>query len=72
VPYAAYIADQVAAPVADADLQQPVKSHNQLLRHGMLSWVTGGVYLGYQRNDLELHWTDLTYEHERHGRLCAE
>jgi hypothetical protein len=24
--------------------------HNQLLRHGMLNWVTRGVYLGYQRN----------------------
>ena len=33
--------------------------HNQLLRHGMLSWVTRGVYLGYQRNYLELQVDDL-------------
>ncbi|HWT25497.1 MAG TPA: hypothetical protein VN213_18480, partial [Solirubrobacteraceae bacterium] len=33
--------------------------HNQLLRHGMLGWVTRGVYLGYQRNYLELHVDDL-------------
>jgi len=33
--------------------------HNQLLRHGMLSWVLRGMYLGYQRNYLELHVDDL-------------
>ena len=35
------------------------QSHNQLLRHGMLNWVTRGVYLGYQRNYLELHVDDV-------------
>ena len=33
--------------------------HNQLLRHGMLSWVLRGMYLGYQRNYLELQVDDL-------------
>ena len=31
----------------------------QLLRHGMLNWVTRGVFLGYQRNYLELQVDDL-------------
>ena len=35
------------------------QNHNQLLRHGMLDWVTRGVYLGYQRNYLELQVDDL-------------
>jgi hypothetical protein len=35
------------------------QSHAQLLRHGMLSWVTRGVFLGYQRNYLELQVDDL-------------
>jgi hypothetical protein len=35
------------------------QSHNQLLRHGMLNWVTRGVFLGYQRNYLALHVDDL-------------
>ena len=35
------------------------QSHNQLLRHGMLSWVTRGVFLGYQRNYLEVQVDDL-------------
>ena len=35
------------------------QSHNQLLRHGMLNWVTRGVFLGYQRNYLELQVDDL-------------
>ena len=35
------------------------QNHNQLLRHGMLGWVTRGVYLGYQRNYLELQVDDL-------------
>ena len=35
------------------------QNHNQLLRHGMLAWVTRGVYLGYQRNYLELQVDDL-------------
>ena len=35
------------------------QSHNQLLRHGLLNWVTRGVYLGHQRNYLELHVDDV-------------
>ncbi len=35
------------------------QSHNQLLRHGMLTWVTRGVFLGYQRNYLEMQVDDL-------------
>ena len=35
------------------------QSHNQLLRHGMLNWVTRGVFLGYQRNYLEVQVDDL-------------
>lgn len=34
------------------------QQQSQLLRHGMLSWVTRGVYLGYQRNYLELQVDD--------------
>ncbi len=35
------------------------QSQNQLLRHGMLNWVTRGVFLGYQRNYLELDVDDV-------------
>jgi hypothetical protein len=35
------------------------QNHNQLLRHGMLNWVTRGVFLGYQRNYLEFEVDDL-------------
>jgi hypothetical protein len=35
------------------------QSHNQALRHGMLSWVTRGVFLGYQRSYLELDVDDV-------------
>jgi len=35
------------------------QSQSQLLRHGMLNWVTRGVFLGYQRNYLELQVDDL-------------
>ena len=35
------------------------QNHNQLLRHGMLNWVTRGVFLGYQRNYLEVQVDDL-------------
>ncbi|WCB95093.1 hypothetical protein DSM104299_03835 [Baekduia alba] len=35
------------------------QSHVQLLRHGMLNWVTRGVFLGIQRNYLELQVDDL-------------
>jgi hypothetical protein len=33
--------------------------HAELLRHGMLSWVTRGVYLGYQRNYYEMQVDDV-------------
>jgi hypothetical protein len=39
--------------------------HNQLLSHGMLNWVTQGVYLGYQRNYLELQVDDVFLGDER-------
>jgi hypothetical protein len=35
------------------------QSHNQALRHGMLSWVTRGVFLGYQRAYLGLDVDDV-------------
>jgi hypothetical protein len=35
------------------------QSHAQLLRHGMLNWVTRGVFLGFQRNYLEVQVDDL-------------
>ena len=38
---------------------QPVPEHHQLLRDGMLSWVTRGMYLGYQRNYLGLDVDDI-------------
>ena len=36
----------------------PSETQNQLLRHGMISWVTRGVYLGTQRNYLALQVDD--------------
>ncbi len=39
--------------------------HAQLLRHGLLSWVTKGVYLGYQRNYLELQIDDVFLQTRR-------
>lgn len=35
------------------------QNHNQLLRHGMLNWVTRGVFLGSERYYLELQIDDL-------------
>ena len=35
------------------------QTHNQALRHGMLTWVTRGVFLGYQRNYLGLDVDDI-------------
>ena len=35
------------------------QSQAELLRHGELNWVTRGVFLGYQRNYLELQVDDL-------------
>ena len=43
------------------------QNHNQLLRHGMLNWVTRGVFLGYQRSYLELHVDDLFLGRRRLG-----
>jgi hypothetical protein len=39
--------------------------HNNLLRHGMLSWVTRGTYLGYQRNYFETHIDDVFLPDDR-------
>ena len=47
--------EEMVMTVASNELQ----SHNQLLRHGMLNWVTRGVFLGYQRNYLELQIDDV-------------
>jgi hypothetical protein len=35
------------------------QSHNQALRHGMLNWVTRGVFLGFQRSYLGLDVDDV-------------
>ena len=35
------------------------QSHHQLLRDGMLDWVTRGVFLGYPRNYLGLDVDDV-------------
>src|SRR3954470_9912566 len=35
------------------------QSHDQLLRHGMLNWVTRGVFLDYQRSYLSLDVDDV-------------
>jgi hypothetical protein len=39
--------------------------HNNLLRHGMLSWATRGTYLGYQRNYFETHVDDVFLPDDR-------
>jgi hypothetical protein len=39
--------------------------HHLLLRHGMLSWVTRGVYLGYSRSYLAIHVDDIFLSTER-------
>jgi hypothetical protein len=39
--------------------------HNQLLRHGMLNWVTRGAYLGLQRQYLELQVDDIFLPDDR-------
>jgi hypothetical protein len=38
---------------------------NQLLRHGMLTWVTRGVYLGTERNYLTMHVDDVFLSSDR-------
>jgi hypothetical protein len=35
------------------------QTQTQLLRHGLLRWVTGGVYLGHQRNYFQMHIDDV-------------
>ncbi len=40
-------------------------THNQLLRHGMLNWVTRGVYLGTQRNYFETQVDDIFLPDDR-------
>jgi hypothetical protein len=37
----------------------PYQLHNMLLRHGMLSWVTRGVYLGTERNYMTVNVDDI-------------
>jgi hypothetical protein len=39
--------------------------HSQLLRHGMLSWVTRGVYIGAERNYLSYHVDDIFLSSDR-------
>jgi hypothetical protein len=39
--------------------------HNQLLRHGMLTWVTRGTYLGTERNYLAYHVDDICLSSDR-------
>jgi hypothetical protein len=39
--------------------------HNELLRHGMLSWVTRGTYLGYQRNYFKTQIDDIFLPDDR-------
>ena len=43
----------------------PWMIHTQLLRHGMLSWATRGVYLGQARDYLELQIDDVFLEDDR-------
>jgi hypothetical protein len=39
--------------------------HSQLLRHGMLSWLTKGTYLGTERNYLAYHVDDICLSSDR-------
>jgi hypothetical protein len=43
----------------------PWMIHSQLLRHGMISWATRGVYLGYARDYLALQVDDVFVENAR-------
>jgi heparan sulfate-N-deacetylase len=43
----------------------PWMIHMQLLRHGMLSWATRGVYLGHARDYVELQIDDIFLEDDR-------
>ena len=40
-------------------------SHFQLMRHGLLSWLTRGTYLGYQRNYMTWHVDDVFLPDDR-------
>ena len=42
------------------------QSHALLLGHGMLSWVTKGLYLGYSRNYFTAHIDDILFLSNRH------
>lgn len=48
----------------------PAMIHHQLLRHGMLNWVTRGVFLGTQRHYLELHVDDIFWQSHRWDHLA--
>jgi hypothetical protein len=43
----------------------PWMLHAQLLRHGLLAWLTKGAYFGHWRNYLGLHIDDAIYPDER-------
>jgi hypothetical protein len=45
--------------------QNPYQSHSRLLRHGMLKWVTQGVFLGYRRNYWSMHVDDVFMPNDR-------
>jgi hypothetical protein len=41
------------------------QTHHQLLRHGLISWLTGGVFLGYQRYYYAMHVDDIFMPNDR-------
>lgn len=41
------------------------QTHHQLLRHGIITWVTGGVFLGNQRNYYEMQVDDIFLPNDR-------
>jgi len=43
----------------------PSMIHNQLLRHGLLSWVTRGVFVGIQRDYFSAHIDDVFLNDDR-------
>lgn len=45
--------------------QNAFQLHSRLLRHGMLSWATRGVFIGYNRNYFALHVDDVFLDDER-------
>ncbi|HEX8159849.1 MAG TPA: hypothetical protein VF526_20915 [Solirubrobacteraceae bacterium] len=49
----------------------PAMIHVQLLRHGMLRWVTRGVYLGHQRHYLGLQVDDVFLSDDSWDRQAA-